>query len=246
MFELEKDLWKKLLAEFVGTFIFAAAVIFPSIALREAGLGAFLFIMFTAGVGLTVAVWLFRDVSGGHVNPVVTFGMMLLAKMKVFTGVLYWIAQLAGATVAAYYAIATFKLDTGSAQELGNYGMAMPVQGYKDYQVVLAEAIGAFLLVSVVYAAMAVKEKVYAGIMIGAALLLGIVMVAPVSGGALNPAREFAPMLLAKGFKSAYVWDYIVGPFAGAAAAAIVYYLFSAEKLNLRMPSRAKTTVKRK
>ncbi len=222
---LEKDLWKKLVAELVGTFILTAAVVFPAIALRDAGLGAFLFIMFTAGLGLALAVWLFRDISGGHANPAVTFGMMLIRKMSVVTGVLYWVAQLAGAVLATYYARATFKLDSSAPADLGNFGTALPTPGYKDAQIIMAEALGVFLLVSVVYAVMEMKDKVLAGLAIGFTLLIGVVMTAPVAGGALNPAREFGPMLVANVFKSTYVWYYLVGPFAGAVVAALLYML---------------------
>src|SRR5437879_5895042 len=100
----ESGLGKKLVAEFLGAFILTASVVFPAIALRDAGLGAFLFIMFTAGMGLALATWLFRDISGAHVNPAVTFAMMVTRKTAVVTGVLYWIVQMAGALGAALYA----------------------------------------------------------------------------------------------------------------------------------------------
>jgi len=233
---IEKDLWRKLLAEFVGTFILVSAIVFPAIALREAGLGAFLFIMFTAGLGYAIAVWMFRDISGAHVNPAVTFGMMLIGKVKLLTGVFYWIVQLAAAFVATWYAIATFRLDTGSASELGNYGMAMPTPSYKDIQYMLAEAIGAFVLVGVVMFFLNLKDRYQAGLAIGAAFLVAIVMAVPVSGGAINPAREFAPMILARGFKAVYLWYYLVAPFVGAAVAAIFYYIFAPDDAKLSLP----------
>lgn len=219
---IEKDVWKKLLAEFVGTFVLASAVIFPAIALREAGLGAFLFIMFTAGLGLAIATWLFRDVSGAHVNPAVTFAMMLKRQTAVVTGVLYWIAQLAGAVVAAYYARATFRLESGSAEELANFGMALPTPGYKDAQLMMAEALGAFLLVMVILAVAEVKDRVVAGFAIGSALLVAVILTAPISGGAINPAREFGPMIVANAFKREYLWYYLVAPLLGALAAVLV------------------------
>jgi MIP family channel proteins len=231
---LEKDLWKKLLAELVGAFIVTVSVVFPAIALRDAGLGAFLFIMFTAGLGLSVAVWLTRDISGGHANPAVTFAMMVAQKTSVVTGVLYWVAQLAGAVLAAYYAKATFNIE---GADLGGLGTAMPTPGYKDAQVMMAEAIGVFILVTVVYAVMNVKDKVQAGLAIGFALLIGVVMTAPVSGGALNPAREFGPMLVSNSFKSVYLWYFIVAPFLGALVAVIVQMIMTdGFKFKLRMP----------
>lgn len=219
---IEKGTGRKLLAEFVGTFLLACAVLFPGIALRDAGLGAFLFIMFTAGLGLAIVTWLFRDVSGAHVNPAVTFAAMLTRQVSILMGVLYWVAQLAGGIAAAYYARGTFKLDTGSASELANYGMAVPTPGYKDAQIMMAEAIGVFILVLVVLAVSQVKDKILAGLAIGAALLVAVIISAPVSGGAINPAREFGPMIVANAFQKTYLMYYLLAPALGALAAVLV------------------------
>ncbi len=240
----EKDLWKKLVAEFVGAFILTSAIIFPSVALRDAGLGAFLFIMFTAAMGMAMVVWLFRDISGGHANPAVTFAMMIMRKMPVLTGVLYWVAQLLGATASAFYVKGTFKLDSGAAADLGNFGMALPTPGYKDFQIVMAEALAAFILVAVVLAVGAVKDRVSAGLAIGGALLVAVVMSAPISGGAVNPAREFGPVLVANGFKDVYLWYYLVGPFVGALVAVLVHILLN-EQVRFRVPTVASRRTQR-
>lgn len=219
---IEKGTWRRLLGEFVGTFLLVCAILFPGIALRDAGLGAFLFIMFTAGLGLAIVTWLFRDVSGAHVNPAVTFAAMLTRQVSILMGVLYWIAQLAGGVAAAYYARATFRLETGSASELANYGMAVPTAGYKDSQIMMAEAIGVFILVLVVLAVSQVKDKILAGLAIGAALLVAVIITAPVSGGAINPAREFGPMIVANALKKEYWLYYLLAPFIGSLVAVVV------------------------
>ena len=230
----EKDLWKKLLAEFVGAFVLVLAVAFPGVALRDAGLGAFLFIMFTAGLGYAVVIWMFRDISGAHANPVVTFASMVLRRTSLITGVFYMVAQLAGSVVAALYTVATFKVE-GSLSSFMGYAVASPTPGYKDLQVALAEALGVFVLVSVVLAVSAVKDKVLAGLAIGFALLVAVVMSAPVSGGALNPAREFGALFMTKGvFKDTYLWFYLVAPLVGSAVAALVHLLLN-EKVSLKV-----------
>ncbi len=239
----EEGLGKKLFAEYVGAFIVTASVIFPAIALRDAGLGAFLFIMFTAGMGIAIATWLFRDVSGAQVNPAVTFAMMLTRKTSVAMGILYWIVQMAGGLGAAMFAQAGFKLDSGSAADLANFGTALPTQGYHDYQIVMMEAIGVFLLVSVVLAVSKMQDKVLAGLAIGFALLVGVVMTAPVSGGALNPAREFGPMFAAGVFKPEYVWYYLVGPALGALVAVVVNML-TTDGFNFAMPQVKRVTTR--
>lgn len=229
----ESGIGKKLVAEYLGAFILTAAVVFPAIALRNAGLGAFLFIMFTAGLGMALVTWLFRDVSGAHVNPAVTFAMMVLKKTSIVTGVLYWIVQMAGAMGAVLYAKATFMIEGSSAADLGNLGAALPTPDYQNYQVMMAEAIGVFLLVSVVLAVLHVKDKVQAGLAIGFALLIGIVMTAPISGGALNPARAFASIIAADVYQQSHLLFYIVAPFIGALVAVIVYLFFEGERWSL-------------
>ncbi len=234
----EKDLWKKLLAEFVGAFVLVLAVVFPGVALRDAGLGAFLFIMFTAGIGYSIVVWMFRDISGAHANPVVTFANVLLRKTTIVTGLLYWVAQLAGSVVAALYTAATFKVD-GTLSSFMGYAVASPTPGYKDIQIALAEAAAVFVLVSVVLAVAQVKEKVSAGLAIGFAMLVAIVMSAPISGGALNPAREFGVLFMTKGvFKDTYLWFYLVAPLVGSAVAALVHLVMN-EKISLKIASKS-------
>lgn len=230
----EKDLWKKLLAEFVGAFVLVLAVVFPGVALRDAGLGAFLFIMFTAGFGYAVVIWMFRDISGAHANPVVTFAQVLLRKTSVVTGLLYWVAQLAGSVVAALYTAATFKVD-GTLTSFMTYAAATPTPGYKDIQIALAEAAGVFVLVSVVLALSQVKDKVLAGLAVGFTMLVAIVMSAPISGGALNPAREFGVLFMTKGvFKDTYLWFFLVAPLVGSAVAALIHLLLN-EKVTIKL-----------
>jgi len=240
-----QPLWKRFSAEFIASFIVTVSVVFPAISLRDAGLGAFLFIMFTAALGYGLVFLLFRDVSGGHANPATTFAMMLTRQVTILTGLFYWFAQFLGAVIAAYYAKTTFRLDTGSPEELGNLGVALPTPPYKDIQIILAEALGVAIIVFVILMVMKYADKIVASMAVAGAVLVAIVMTAPISGGALNPAREFGPMAAAGLFKDIYVWYYLIAPFIGAAVAALLYTMFSGEAQTFRM-AMPKVSIRRK
>ncbi|VVB00479.1 unnamed protein product [Arabis nemorensis] len=99
---------KAYLAEFISTLLFVFAGVGSAIAYgkltEDAALDAsgLVAIAICHGFALFVAVSIGATHSGGHVNPAVTFGLVLGGKFKVITGVFYWIAQLLGSTVACF------------------------------------------------------------------------------------------------------------------------------------------------
>jgi glycerol uptake facilitator-like aquaporin len=135
--------------------------------------------------------------------------------------VLYWIAQLAGATAAAFLLKSVIPEDTWRAVALGTPELA------RDFPVwagMSLEAVTTFFLVLVVFAT-AVDEKgtfrSIAGFGIGLIIALGIVVAGPFTGGALNPARAFGPALAATHW--AHHGIYWIGPLAGGFLAGLLY-----------------------
>src|SRR5712692_7925609 len=209
------------LAEFVGTF----ALIFVGIgAIKTAGhdvLGVAL------AHGLTIAAFVSATlhISGGNLNPAVTFGLLCGGHMTLATAIRYWSAQLLGGFIAALICLGLFGRDvvvTGTPQLAINL---TAMQG------ILVEAILTFFLVFVVYGT-AVDERGrspgFAGFAIGATITLDILFGGPLTGAAMNPASVFGPAVIANFWKAHYV--YWIGPFLGAAAAGLVYRLFIFEK----------------
>uniref|UniRef100_A0A1J3K6N9 Aquaporin TIP2-1 n=1 Tax=Noccaea caerulescens TaxID=107243 RepID=A0A1J3K6N9_NOCCA len=214
---------KAYLAEFISTllFVFAgvgSAIAFGKItenaALDASGLVA---IAICHGFALFVAVSIAANHSGGHVNPAVTFGLVLGGKLKIVTGLFYWVAQLIGSTVACFL----LKFVTG--------GLAIPVHsvaaGVGSFEGVVMEIIITFALVYTVYAT-AVDPKngslgTIAPLAIGLIVGANILAAGPFSGGSMNPARSFGPALAACDFSRH--WVYWVGPLFGGGLAGVVY-----------------------
>src|SRR5262249_29683299 len=134
---------------------------------------------------------------------------------------LYWVAQLAGAIVAAFLLKAIVPEETWRAVALGTPSL---VRDFSRLAAMLLEAITTFFLVLVVFAT-SVDEKgssrAIAGFVVGLTLALGIMVAGPFTGAALNPARAFGPALASSHWAS---WGvFWVGPLAGGFLAALLY-----------------------
>lgn len=173
------------------------------------------------GFALFVAVAIAANISGGHVNPAVTFGLALGGQITILTGLLYWIAQLLGAIVASYL----LKVATG--------GLAIPIHsvaaGVGAVQGVVMEIITTFALVYTVYATAADPKRgslgIIAPIAIGFIVGANILAAGPFSGGSMNPARSFGPAVASGDFSGN--WIYWVGPLIGGGLAGVIYgYVF--------------------
>ena len=214
---------KAYLAEFISTLLFVFAGVGSAIAynkltasaaLDPAGLVA---IAVCHGFALFVAVAVGANISGGHVNPAVTFGLALGGHITILTGIFYWVAQLLGSIVASVL----LKVATG--------GLAVPTHGLAKgvgaAEGVVMEIIITFALVYTVYATAADPKKgslgTIAPIAIGFIVGANILAAGPFSGGSMNPARSFGPAVASGDF--ADNWIYWVGPLVGGGLAGLVY-----------------------
>ncbi|XP_020094382.1 probable aquaporin TIP1-1 [Ananas comosus] len=216
---------KAALAEFISTLIFVFAgqgsgMAFSKLtgggATTPAGLIA---AAIAHGFGLFVAVSVGANISGGHVNPAVTFGAFVGGNITLLRGVLYWIAQLLGSTVACLL----LRFSTGGLAT-GTFGLS----GVGAGEALVMEIVMTFGLVYTVYAT-AIDPKrgslgtiapIAIGFIVGANILLG----GAFTGASMNPAVSFGPALVS--WSWAYQWVYWVGPLIGGAIAAIVYDVF--------------------
>ena len=219
---------RPLLAEFIGTFILifigAGAVCTDGFTVGGVGLVG---IALAHGVALFVIVSIFSYISGAHVNPAVTVGVLLARKIDAAKAVGYLIAQLLGAAVAAFVLRLIFTMDIWGPVNLGTPVVSDSIGAGKA---ILIEAILTMFLVHVVLAT-AVDErgpKAIYPFSIGLVLTMDILVGGPLTGAALNPARAFGPALAAGFWANHYV--YWVGPLLGGIAAALVYNKFFAKK----------------
>jgi MIP family channel proteins len=213
------DKLRPCIAEFIGTF----ALIFVGIgAIKTAGHDV---LAVALAHGLTIAAFVSATmhISGGQLNPAVTFGLVCGGHMKVADAIRYWIAQLAGGTAAALICLSLFGRDvvvTGTPQLAIDL---TPAQG------ILVEAILTFFLVFVVHGTgIDERGRRVAGLAIGSTITLDILFGGPLTGAAMNPARVFGPALAAGFWKAHYV--YWIGPLIGGAAGGFVYRLFIEKK----------------
>lgn len=212
-------------AEFIGTF---ALIFIGAGAIMSAG-GihdpTLIGIAVAHGFAIAVMVSAVGHISGGHFNPAVTFGFLVTRRIEPLLAGVYWVAQFAGAVVAAlllkwiYPAAAVDAFRLGSPQLNSSIGSGAGVA---------VEAILTFFLVWVVFATAADPRgtfKSIAGLAIGFTITLDILMGGPLTGAAMNPARAFGPELVDNFWSNAWIW--YVGPLIGGAIAALLYeYLY--------------------
>jgi aquaporin TIP len=212
-------------AEFIATFCFVfvgvGSVVSAGIFLGDGGtLTAGKLVAIALGHGLTIAIMVTATarISGGHINPAVTFAAVLTSKIGVTKGGMYVIAQLLGAALAALLlkAVIPDALEGGlGAHALGG--------GISAGAGLVVEIVLTFVLVFVIFAtAMDPKGPAHlAPLAIGIAVLVDHLVGVPLTGASMNPARTLGPALAAGAW--ADHWVYWVGPLAGGAIAALVY-----------------------
>ncbi len=217
----------KMVAEFIGTFTLVlfgcgAAVIAGADGTTGIGLAGISFAFGLALIGMAYGI---GPVSGCHINPAVSLGAMLAGRMNVGDMVQYWIAQVAGAVVAA---LVLMMIASGSAGYEGGLGANGWGEGYLgEYNMVAAfifEAVATFLFLVVILGATgAGAPGAMAGLAIGLTLVVIHLVGINVTGVSVNPARSIGPALFSGGGAIAQLWLFIVAPAVGAAAAGILF-----------------------
>lgn len=214
---------KAYLAEFISTllFVFAgagSAVAYNKVtadaALDPSGLVA---VALCNGLAVFVAISVAFNISGGHLNPALTFGLALGGQITVITGIFYCVAQLVGAIVGSYMLVYV----TG--------GLAVPTHGLAAgvgaMEGLVMEIIITFSLVYTVYATVVDPKKGTLGdiapLTVGLLVVANILAAGPFSGGSMNPARSFGPAVVSGNF--ADNWIYWVGPLVGGGLGGLVY-----------------------
>ena len=192
------------------------------------GGGGLVAVALAHGLGLTVAVHIFGGISGAHVNPAVTAGMLVTGRIKAGLAAAYVLAQLAGASVAAALCKAIFP---STAVAEATLGIPLPAAWASTGTVILVETILTFLLIVAVFAT-AVDDRgktVKIGAFgIGLTVALEILAAGSVTGASMNPARSFGPALVAGHWE--WHWVYWVAPILGGSIAALLYQRVLLEK----------------
>lgn len=214
---------KKCAAEFIGTFtlIFIGVGAIHNAADPTAGVGL-LGVALAHGLALAVMISATGGISGGHLNPAVTFGVLVGGKIKPLDALAYWVAQLAGGVAAGLLLVGLFGAD---GREIVAKGTPDLGQGTSPGTGIVIEMVLTFFLVFVVYGtAVDARAPKIGGLAIGLTVALDILFGGPLTGAAMNPARTFGPALASGHWNNHLV--YWIGPLAGGALAGLIYGRF--------------------
>jgi MIP family channel proteins len=214
-----KDSIRHFSAEFIGTF---ALVFVGSGAIMSARMmsstSSLMEIALAHGLILAVMVSALMRISG-HFNPAVTIAFMAARRIEPFMSGVYIVAQILGAIVAAYALKFTFPAEIFSATHSGGQMISIEINGSQAF---VLEAIATFFLTLVVFGtAVDPKAPKIAGLAIGFVVAADILVIGPLTGASMNPARSFGPAVASSYFESQLI--YWLAPIAGAVAAAIAY-----------------------
>ena len=236
---------KKYLAEMVGTFVLVFGGL-GSAVFAGAKVG-FLGIAFAFGISLLAMVYAIGPISGCHINPAVTLGVLLMKKITPRDAIGYMIAQIVGAIVASGLILL---IATGgpASHDLGlvsnGYGSHSPGH-YSVLAGLLTEVVLSLFLVITVLGSTDVKAPVgFAGIAIGLVLVLIHLVGIPITNASVNPARSIGTAVFAGGWALRQLWLFIVAPLVGAVAAAGIYRMIrvTGEMITTREAERALPT----
>ncbi|KAF4369123.1 hypothetical protein G4B88_020901 [Cannabis sativa] len=225
--ELTKwSFYRALIAEFIATLLFLYITVLTVIGYKsqtdpniegvdECGGVGILGIAWAFGGMIFILVYCTAGISGGHINPAVTFGLFLARKVSLIRAVLYMVAQCLGAICG----VGLVKAFQSSYYNRYGGGANTMAGGYSKGVGLGAEIIGTFVLVYTVFSATDPKRNardshvpVLAPLPIGFAVFMVHLATIPITGTGINPARSFGA-----------AWIFWVGPFIGAAIAAFYH-----------------------
>lgn len=214
-----KDAWRHFAAEFIGTFALVfigggAIITTPLLGLQAIVLN----VAFAHGLILALMVTATMRISG-HLNPAVTAGFLVTRRIEPMMAVVYWIAQITGAIVAAYALKGLYPDAIAMSTHLGGQRISNDVT---LTQAIVLEAIATFFLVFVVFGtAVDPRAPKVGGFAIGLTVTADILAIGPLTGGSMNPARSFGPAVVTKVFEGQAA--YWIGPLVGGIVAALLY-----------------------
>jgi MIP family channel proteins len=211
---------RALMAEFLGTLLFVVfsvgtVAVTAGLLAERMSSARLLAVAFAHGLGYAVFVAAAMPISGGHLNPAVTFAALMSKQIRAAKAGMYMVAQCAGAVMGTL--LLMVMIPSSMHGTLGSDMLAsrVTVGGGLVTEIVLTS-----VLVAAVLAAARGGSPVRLAV-VGLVVILGTLVGGPLTGGSMNPARSFGPALVAGMWNNH--WVYWVGPFVGAAVAIFVY-----------------------
>src|SRR5881275_1188950 len=235
---MEHSLPQRALAEVLGTALLVlvgpgsvvAALILAGHSTPAITGADLLGISFAFGLIIVALVYAFGKVSGCHINPAVTFSLALTKRFPWREVPAYWGAQVVGATIGAFAIWAVF---AHSAIDLGMGQTSFNQSASTWGQAIFAEGIGTFILMFAILGIVDSRSPGdFAGLVIGGIVIAIIMIVGPITGASLNPARAFGPELVSALGGGATHWNqlipvYVLPGLLGSGLAAVLYDLLA-------------------
>ncbi len=202
---------KNLVAEFIGTF----ALIFIGAGALAIGSANLVGVALAHGLVIVTFAYAYGHISGTHINPAVTLGLLIAGEIEFVAAIGYWIVQFLGGILGAI-------LLNALLPNPGDLGVTILAEGVTPVQGLVIEIVLTFFLVNTIFnTAVSGKVGSFAGLAIGLTLVLCILMGGPLTRASLNPARTLGPAIVSGNY--ADIWLYFLGPCVGAILAALLY-----------------------
>jgi aquaporin Z len=232
-----KEIWKKSLAECIGTFV----LVFVACGVAGATGGSLVATSLAFGLTIVAMAYSVGRVSGCHINPAVSLGCLLTKRMNVKEFFIYVLSQILGGFLGAVLVFGIFKMaDVNPLGDACNYAVGFGANGLTTGGVIGALIAEIVLTAIFVYAILNVTDEKagtgkIAGIVIGLTLTLVHLIGINITGTSVNPARSIATAFSALIYNGttdalAQVWMFIVAPLIGAVVSACLYKAINTEK----------------
>lgn len=229
---------KKYLAEFIGTAVLVIMGCGTAmlVGCNAAAGGGYILTALAFGLVIVGMAYCVGNISGCHINPAVSLGVLISGGMTVKDFVGYVVSQCLGALAGAGILAAIFGLG-GVTDMTGGYG-SNGLAGVNDSAAagIFVEIILTFIFVLTILGVTSKKAKhgSFGGLVIGLTLTLVHILGIGLTGTSVNPARSIGPAIVAaidgNTNPISCVWVFIIAPLAGAALAALVYKFLEKQK----------------
>ncbi|MBQ9110099.1 MAG: MIP family channel protein [Oscillospiraceae bacterium] len=229
---------KKYIAEFIGTMVLVILGCGTAmlVGCDAANGGGYILTALAFGLVIVGMAYCVGNISGCHINPAVSLGVLISGGMSVADFIGYVIAQCLGALTGASVLAIIFGVG-GVTDMTGGFG-SNGLAGVNDSIVagLLVEVVLTFIFVFTILGVTSKKADhgSFAGVVIGFTLTLVHILGIGLTGTSVNPARSLGPAIIAaltgNTAPIVCVWVFIVGPLVGAALAAVVYKFLESEK----------------
>ncbi|AHF15011.1 aquaporin Z [Niabella soli] len=228
----------KFFAEMLGTMVLVlmgcgSAVIAGADGTTGVGL---LGIAFAFGLSVVAMAYAIGHISGCHINPAISIGMVVAGRMKAGEAAYYIVAQIIGGLIGSAILYLIVSHHPGFVMKEWALGANGWGEGYLDqYETIaafVAEVVFTFIFLLVIFGSTSTKNihGGFAGIAIGLSLVLIHIVGIKITGVSVNPARSIAPAIFSGGKALSQVWLFIIAPPIGAALSAFVWNLLIEKK----------------